>query len=143
MGEVPPGNPYRISGFSYISWLFDIFEASLWIIKCVLSEIEWTKWRQIILQQFIRMIVLQSKTPKIVARLIPRTNPAAPPTSDKNCSHAEMKLICWTENSLLTIIRIFDVRYFTLMRDRYHGCHQSVEAWSGSFQNEINVFIIA
>ena len=31
---------------------------------------------------------IQSNIPKIVAKLIPRTRPAAPPTSDKYCSQA-------------------------------------------------------
>ena len=31
---------------------------------------------------------IQSNMPKIVAKLIPRTRPAAPPTSDKYCSQA-------------------------------------------------------
>ena len=114
-------------------------------MKCVLSEIEWIKCRQIIRQQLMRMIVLQSNTPKIVARLIPRTSPAAPPTSDKNCSHAKMKIFAEIEFKLflLTIVGIFDVGYFTLMRNCYHGCYQSVEAWPWSFQNKIHIFVIA
>ena len=114
-------------------------------MRCVLSEIEWIKCRQIIRQQLMRMMVLQSNTPKIVARLIPRTNPAAPPTSDKNCSHAKMKIFAEIELKLfvLTIVRIFDVGDFTLMRNCYHGCYQGVEAWPWSFQNKIHIFVIA
>ena len=114
-------------------------------MKCVLSEIEWLRCRQIIRQQLMRIIVLQSNTPKIVARLIPRTNPAAPPTSDKNCSHAKMKIFADIELKLfvLTIVGIFDVGYFTLMRNCYHGCYQGVEAWPWSLQNKIHIFVIA
>ena len=36
---------------------------------------------------------IQSNIPKIVAKLMPRTRPAAPPTSDKYCSHAGFKII--------------------------------------------------
>ena len=34
----------------------------------------------------------QSKIPRIVVKLIPSTSPAAPPTSDKNCSRANIKV---------------------------------------------------
>ena len=64
----------------------------------------------------------QSIVPRMVAKLIPRTSPAAPPTSDRNVSIAKTKLFFLLPALKLTIISNFNVTYFCLIMNIYHCC---------------------